>query len=440
MMRKLKKIISQIKQEHLELISFVLMMLWAVSPMIEHGMKNITYSFDFYWIVIIYIAGFLGIVEYILYLYIRHKEGRKIINNPFLLTCFIIPFVISIISTICSNNPSLSFFGESYRKEGFLVYLMYVGFILSASFIKDKRHIKIIANTIIISAIYIGILPLFMRDFTFIDFTNIFYNTNHYGYFLMIALMIAIFMFIDSPKNRKILYGFAYIFLLYLLIRNDTLGCYLAVTISLIALFIYILIKKEKRIIVTVVVVLFALVSFFVSYFDIKFGEKVNFDYNNIILNNFKSLFYDTNIIMKGNYDSDELRDVGTGRGLLWKEAINFISQKPIVGGGMESVGEYYREQYIFDNDRPHNMILQISSFSGIPCALIYLSFIIYLAIKCLKRINTDPIYMMIYFTAMSYFISSMFGNSMHYTSPYYAILLGLLISISKNKVTNIKE
>ncbi len=439
-MKKLKKIINQIKYEHLELISFAFMMLWAISPMIEYGMKNISFVFDFYWTSIIYIAGFLGIVEYVLYLYIRYKEGKKVVDNRFLLICFIIPFVISIISTICSNNPLLSFFGESYRKEGFLVYLMYVGFILSASFIKDKNHIKIIANTIIISAIYIGILPLFENDFTYFYFSNIFYNLNHYGYFLMITLMISIFMFIDSTKNKKIRYGFAYIFLLYLLIRNDTFGCYLSVVVSLIALFIYALIKKQKRLIVTFVMLIFILESFLVSHYDIKIGERVHFEKDNIILKNFQSLFNDTNTVMKKDYNSYEMGRIGTGRGLLWREAMNYTLQKPIIGGGMESLDEYYKSHDVKYSDRPHNIILQISSFIGIPCTLIYLSFIFYIGFKCLKRINGEGMYMMVYFTAMSYFISSMFGNSMYYTSPYFMILLGLLISISKNKEVNKKE
>ena len=103
----------------------------------------------------------------------------------------------------------------------------------------------------------------------------------------------------------------------------------------------------------------------------------------------------------------------------------------------MESLQEYYRSQKGYINDRPHNIILQVSAFIGIPGAIIYLALIIVIAWYNLKNIKKDGMNIMIYFTAMCYFISSMFGNSMYYTSPYFMILLGLLIGLYRD---NVKE
>jgi O-antigen ligase len=113
--------------------------------------------------------------------------------------------------------------------------------------------------------------------------------------------------------------------------------------------------------------------------------------------------------------------------------------EHPIVGGGMESLNEYYHSQDNFINDRPHNIFLQISSFIGIPGAIVYLILILVLAFNNLKNIKDNTMNIMIYFTAMTYFISSVFGNSMYYTSPYFMILLGLLIGIYKDNI-KIKE
>ena len=62
-----------------------------------------------------------------------------------------------------------------------------------------------------------------------------------------------------------------------------------------------------------------------------------------------------------------------------------------------------------------------------------------YVALSNLIIMQKDTMNIMIFCTAMCYFISSMFGNSMYYTSPYFMILLGLLISFNRNR-KNIKK
>ena len=102
----------------------------------------------------------------------------------------------------------------------------------------------------------------------------------------------------------------------------------------------------------------------------------------------------------------------------------------------MECLKEYYANDSKTYNEhyssRPHNIILQVAAFIGIPGAIIYISLILYIAISNLIIMKDNPIHITIYLTAMSYFISSMFGNSMYYTSPYFMILLGLLIGFNR--------
>ena len=436
MKNRINSIINRLDYKSFEVFSFILLFIWAISPIIEFLLQIHIYADSSYWAISIYLIGILGIIQYIFYFYKRKIDGIKIKKFPLALITILL--VIGIISSIFSDDVILSIFGESYRKEGLIVYLMYVGFILSASIIKNKNYIKIIANTVIISALYITVLPLFNRNFTYQNFTNIFHNSNHYGYFLMIAVMLAIFMFIDSKKIKKILYGIIYIFLLYILIRNDTFGCYLAVFISLIVLMIYTLFKKNKRLITSITLFLFILVSFFVSHFDIKIGERVNFDSTKgFVWNNIVNLFYDTDSLIHKNNDIEKANIAGSGRGKLWILAFNYTLDHPIIGGGMECLNKYYIKDNALSNDRPHNVLLQISSFIGIPGCIIYIIFIMYLAFSCIKKLETNSIYMMVYFTALCYFISSQFGNSMYYTSPYFMILLGLLISI--NEKNNLK-
>ncbi len=441
-MKKLFNIIDKIKYEYLDDFSFIILLLWTICPLVEYYFKNYMYSYHkTYFSMIIYIIGMLGILEYIVYFIKQKKEGlvskRKYLCEILISTLLILGFI----ATIFSKDIRLSFFGEPYRKEGLIVYIMYIGFILSASLIRADKNKKILARLIIFSALIIGILPLFRNNFTYKAFPNVFNQFNHYGYFLMISLMLSIFMFINNKGIRKIFYLFVYIFLLYLLIRNDTFGCYLASSISLIILFIYSLVKKYQRVSVIITVIIFVLISFGVSHYDIKIGERVNLkSTQGSVGKNIKTFFNDVNKAL--NEDNSKTNEIGTGRGYLWKKALSYTMDHPLIGGGMECLHEYYNAQTVYYSDRPHNIILQISSFIGIPGALIYLALIIIIAFNNLKNIHKNPINIMIYFTAMTYFISSMFGNSMYYTSPYFMILLGLLIGLYRenNSKENLKE
>jgi len=374
--------------------------------------------------------GLFGIIQYIIY-FAKLKRQKNVNIKKFIPEILILVLVVlSFISSILSENTYLSFFGGSYRKEGLIVYLMYIGFILSASIMKNNKYKNIIFNTIIITGLIVTILPFFTSNFTYKEFSNVFHQFNHYGYYLMINLMLSSLMIINNDKLFKnIFYLLAYIFFSYLLIKNDTFGSFLAVSITFFFLFIYFMVKKFERKKIIFLILVFIITSVCVSHFDIKIGETVYLESTkDLVGQNINTLSSDIKSILS-NDDSKKIDRAGTGRGRLWKHAFNYTLQHPWFGGGMESLNQFSRN---FGNDRPHNIILQISSFIGIPGAIVYIIFILYLAITNIKLISKNKNNVIIYFTAMCYFISSMFGNSMYYTSPYFMILLGLLIGLRR--------
>ncbi len=435
--KRINSFLNLISDKALEITSFVLLLLWVISPVVEYIFKNhFDKLYTHYFTNIIYVIGSLGILIYIFYI-IKLNKKKKIDFNHYIPEILIfILLILSINSTLVSDNSYLSIFGESYRKEGLLVYVMYIGFALLASIIKDSKYIKYIFNGMIISCLFITIIPLFGSKFTYINFANIFHNTNHYGYYLMINTMITLFMFISNKKIiSKILYMLVYIFFLFLLIRNNTFGCYLAMFITLVFLLVYSIIKKHERLNVIIVFLVFVMTSFFVSRYDIKVGERVNFDSTKgLVLANIFELNRDIKGILSN--DEDAIDAAGSSRGILWKEAGKYIIAHPVFGGGMESLKYYYSHDIIITrhnySDRPHNIILQVAAFIGIPGGLFYLIFIMYLAFTNLKIMKDNNIHIMIYCTAACYFISSLFGNSMYYTSPYFVILLGFLIGFNR--------
>ena len=419
-----------IEYEHIEFISFVLMIVWSISPIIEYISKFFIKKFiSFYFVSMIYLIGIVGILVYAIYIskIIKEKKfhWKEMIPQILILSMLIIAFI----SSILSDNVKLSFYGNRYRKEGLFVYIMYIGFILASSTIKDDKYKVVIFKTIVLSACFIAIAPFFLTNFNYNGFSNIFSNTNHYGYYLMIATSLSGLLTLYVSRYKKVIYFLIYVFLLYVLIMNNTFGCYLALFVTLLCLLIYSLVKKQKRINSLILLVSFVLLSFFVSHYNIQLFSSGK-ELTNIVSNNINTFTNDVKKSLDTNDKNHE--DAGSGRMKLWKGAISYTLDHPIFGGGMECLDKYYLDTYNSTVGRPHNILLQISSFIGIPGALIYLALILYLAKANLKNL-LNPINIIIYFTAMSYFISSMFGNSMSYTSPYFMILLGLLIGMKNS-------
>ena len=105
---------------------------------------------------------------------------------------------------------------------------------------------------------------------------------------------------------------------------------------------------------------------------------------------------------------------------------IRFALKKPIIGYGPDNLKDEYLRAGI-NQDRPHNLIIYLACVSGFPGMLLYVTAVGIIVIIGIKKLfkgdQNAKIYLMI---VIAYLISSMFGNSMYYTSPYFFIFLGL--------------
>ena len=118
--------IKKLINKYLELITLIILMMWAISPLVEYILKHKLYGlYTRYFTFIIYVIGFLGIVCYALYFITLIKKKKISIKQFIPEILLVLLLLISIISTILSENSYLSFFGESYRREGLFVYIMY---------------------------------------------------------------------------------------------------------------------------------------------------------------------------------------------------------------------------------------------------------------------------------------------------------------------------
>ena len=77
---------------------------------------------------------------------------------------------------------------------------------------------------------------------------------------------------------------------------------------------------------------------------------------------------------------------------------------------------------------RPHNLILQMCLFAGVPGAMMYLIGVAIIMIRGLINFKLmDNIMAISYFACFGYLISAMFGNTMYYTSPFFLVFFGML-------------
>lgn len=416
-----------------ETILFCLLAIWMLIPFLKEiriissfVTKN-EYTF-------IMTAGSIGVIFLLIEIYRssvnkEKKQGYDKQMLPIILLC--IYMMWTYISTLFSENTSIAFNGTKYRKEGYITYIAYAGFFACAFLIKSKKSKKILINMLVIVAM-LNIIAVEAYYKSILDNLWIprlknktcFLNRNHYGYYLLLATVSSIFLFITQKNNIiKILYLVSSLFLLYFLVLNNTFGCFIALIVTLIFFIIYAICKKKIKINTIVFIIILIVMALM--------NQKIR----TTIEKNFKGLVSNINdIIIAINSHGDEesikiAEKAGSQRIRLWIKGIEFFAERPILGYGPDSLGVRYAKVGI-SNDRPHNLLIQLATTSGIVGLIIYVTAIGIIVIRGIKNLKLgNRINIIALASVIAYLISAMFGNSMYYTSPYFFIFLGMLMS-----------
>ena len=237
------------------------------------------------------------------------------------------------------------------------------------------------------------------------------------GYHLSVALIINAY-FLENSKNKveKIIYLVAFAILTNMLILNNTMGAYLAVTLTLIFAVIWSFINRESN----KKLPLLALGAFIVI-------SAISCLYCDNVINNFSSMFGDVTTLIEDDSTASEIDSIGSSRGRLWIRAFSFIKVSPIFGFGLQGVG--------FSS---HNMFLQIGMYTGIPGLALYLAILLSGVVKLIiMRKTISPLTKACAFTVISYLISGFFGVTVFYTAPYFYLVLGVcLAGLTKQEET----
>lgn len=441
-MTKISELIDYISIQSIEKVAAILLVIWTLSPIIimfsYNSMQGIEpYLFltlkHIYWCQILQTIGFLGCILNIIVFSKSILNAKResvsikqyLKDNIFLLFLVLMLFW-SIFSCLASDNLEIAFNGTLYRKEGLVTYFTYFGIFGCGYILRNKRFIRYILEVFTLSSAVLSLLMLINSEtlnklFGFTVHSTVFLQFNHFGYYLCMSTMCVLLLFqIDKKsKLRRVFRITSFSIIAAALMENGSLGPYLAVVAGLLCsviltIWINKLLLKRTLLLVGVFIIVTIAMNI----------------YNGHLYKDIWTLGGDVSKVMRESSDVDS---AGTGRWILWRNGVRFISEKPLFGYGPDNLGEQYAKANV-GTDRAHNEIIQFAASLGIPAAIFYIIamvnyFIGFLRIR--KKVSTIEIGM--FCTVVAYLVSSMFGNTMYYTSPFFFMLLGISSGMEKS-------
>lgn len=351
---------------------------------------------------------------------------KSLIKGPWNLALLAM-LVWSLLSSLLADDLLLAFYGTFYRNDGFFTYCIYAAIYCCAQINKSEKLRKKVLQYFILSSLPLCIVTILQyfnystevfgiyyreRLLSNMRYAAIFYNTNHYGYYLTMIISVSAGLFWKSKKTlEQIFYIFIFTLNTWCLIINNTFGCYLAVFFicSIGSLFLQRRNTQFSKTKCSIPLVLFLLLTISSSQ---------------IVTNNFQILSTDVKNIAAENSSA---KNAGSKRWELWTNGVDMLKNRPIFGYGPENLGKEYLARGI-DQDRPHNEYLQHALFLGIPALLFYLA-AIFSVLKnwFIKSPYPSTTFFVSGLAVISYLCSAFFGNTMFYTSIYFFLLLGYI-------------
>ena len=357
----------------------------------------------------------LSVISGIIYLIIVHKAIRINSVAYWLFAAFMICIVIS---TAVNGLTDAAIHGIPYRNIGifhtFTFIVIYMGVSSMIPRESFKRFILIMYLTVADFVAVSAIINLYMGNIEAYDnkkeLSAIFFNGNHYGYFLVMALLIA-FGYVIFGNMQQMIFGIISAAINGIaMIINHSFGSILAVFIILIITCIINIAvdsnRRKKTIMLSISIVIIGIAAFLISP-DI--AKEVN------------TFIRDMQSIVAGT----DTGSAGHNRMKLWKYTVECIRNRPLFGYGCEGISIKMYDEIKIAN--PHNEILTYAAYYGIPAAVIYTAGVAAVITNAIgshkKSSESEKIALM---AAAGYFISSLVGVGMFYTMPFFYLFLGV--------------
>ena len=326
--------------------------------------------------------------------------------------------LLILLSTFVNGFDLVTIDGVPYRYIGIFnmlaFMLIYMGVTRS---IKRESFGRYILIGYLITADLIGIAALYDRASGGIaafhdkkEISAIFFNGNHYGYFLMMAALIGLAYYLFAEKKPAIFGAASACLNLIILAINHSLGSILAFIVVFVCTGLLILIKERayiKKFGMFAAVLLVALIAGLIASPSLR-AE-------------FTGLASDIGAILSNTAEGS----AGHRRLQMWRLTGGYIAEKPFLGYGCEGIAlMLYEAMQVSD---PHCEPLAYAAYYGIPAALLYLAGVVGVIVTSIRRMDTNGVQQKAAcMAAAGYFISSFVGVGMFYTLPFFFIFLGL--------------
>ena len=355
----------------------------------------------------------------ILLLLIKQKTLEKSTESKLLF----VYLTLVLIASLAAFKPVLALTGIAERAgrfEGFITLFFYgILFIAAKNHLQVKRKNVMFFLTVQSIVAFYAILQFYEIDplVTYLNYEVGTYSTignqNFLGSFCVTLLILSSGLFLMDKKPTTLL--IAAIFFGGFLASN-TRGCWVAFAIILV-LSLGLLFKKR----------------FIGAYFTLLFSFYavflfMNYTNQNHLVGRAKSIEYQITV---------ESETAGSGRVQIWYMSKEAILANPLFGTGPENLKEYFfqsnNERFnIYAKrtgktvDKAHSEVLHIMAVSGIPAALVYLSFLIVIYWKNRKFILHHNSTTILAFAVSTYLVQALFNISVIAVAPLFWILLGV--------------
>ena len=236
-------------------LSFYLLLAWVTMPIfiligqtlrLEQVIGNL-------FLMYITILGIATLIFSSIYFYKLYQVNgvsyfkQSLIKQPWNLALFTM-LIWSFLSSFLADDLMLAFYGTSYRNDGFFTYCIYAAIYCCAQISKSENlRFKILQYFILASLPLCLVTVLQYLNYSTeafgiyyregllsnMRYAAIFYNTNHYGYYLTMIIAVSAGLYWQSKRTLEhIFYIFIFTLNTWCLIINNTFGCYLSVRSS----------------------------------------------------------------------------------------------------------------------------------------------------------------------------------------------------------------
>ena len=363
---------------------------------------------------------------FIIYKIYKHSWDRKkqsvsiyqLFLHPY--TSFAIFILCMLISTCVNGFTQEAMHGLPYRDIGVVLTIEFVIIYMGVTGMQSRNTFNhsILLTFLFISACtslaaiydrYVDKIPAFQGKK---ELSTIFFNGNHYGYFLAMAILIGVGYYLHSTNWQ--VYAGAIIAALdmFVLALNHSLGSILAVAFVMIIASAVLLResgKYKKRLMLMWLAILIMSISAAALSPDIR--------------REFSIFAGDMLKILNNRADGS----VGHNRLKVWRLTAQYILARPLTGYGCEGIS--YQLYSALGISNPHNEILTYAAYYGIPSAVFYAGGVLGVVAGHIRR----PVYTetgrIACMAAAGYFIASITGVAMFYTTPFFFIFMGVTMS-----------